>query len=58
MGLWHEGSEIEMLTPKKVFVDTITTQCDLMLPDLRMGGVQNSGPPRATRFLIPKAMLI
>lgn len=44
-----------MLTPKKVFVDTITTQCDLMLPDLRMGGVQNSGPPRATRFLIPNS---
>ena len=44
-----------MLTPKKVFVDTITTQCDLMLPDLRMGGTQNSGPPRATRFLIPNS---
>ena len=30
MGLWNEGSEIEMLTPKKVFVDTIKTQLLLL----------------------------
>lgn len=53
MGLWHEGSEIDMLTPNKVFVDTITTQCALLLPDDRMDGTNNSGPPRATRFSIP-----
>lgn len=42
-----------MLTPKKVFVDTIATQCDLLLPDDRMDGTQHAGPPRATRFVIP-----
>lgn len=54
MGLWHEGSEIEMLTPKKVFVDTVKTQL-LLLSSGNLPEAEDTqdGPPRIKRILVP-----
>ena len=56
MGLWHEGSEIEMLTEKMIFVDTTATQFNLtesMDSEASQPSNARSGPPRARRMSVP-----
>jgi II/X family phage/plasmid replication protein len=54
MGLWHEEGEIEMLTPKKVFVDTIVTQLSLLSSgETPETDDETNGPPRAKRIVVP-----
>lgn len=55
MGLWHEGSEIDMLTKKMVSVDTITTQSTLLdsVQSTDINSNSKDAPPRVQRISVP-----